>query len=246
MSIAEFEESFGSKEEFARFARSFSLALLPSVLATLLEEGKIAEDRLDEPGYLKSILAANPEIFQGLALCEKIYDDFTDFARIALEEGRTSVAVVLVATAMEHILNWFYRDVLESEGGLTSKEATEVIRSNINTKIGWLLILVTRYELPDDIRSKLAKIFDLRNSLVHYKIEPVAWRDVLEGDSNKSLRSRLQEFEEENFIEMPLQLSRALEALLEKMRPSYAAARRFVSRIFDEGSSDIVKTGTDE
>ncbi len=141
--------------EYRKIVETF----LPSIIEILLRRGKLDTNRLDDRNYIHDIIRQNPEIFESLTWTTAIDDQFLASAREAISANRPVVAIVLVATAIEHRVNFFYRNVLEVHTGLSKQEATEIIRSNINIKIGWLMSVVTGYELSNDLKSKIKPKF---------------------------------------------------------------------------------------
>ncbi|VAW37663.1 hypothetical protein MNBD_CHLOROFLEXI01-2630 [hydrothermal vent metagenome] len=63
------------------------------------------------------------DIIDSLRVVTVIDDDFMQSAREAIEAGRISVAIVLIATTIEHKVNHFYRGILEFHGGLFNIES---------------------------------------------------------------------------------------------------------------------------
>ncbi|VVB72285.1 Uncharacterised protein [uncultured archaeon] len=132
------------------------------------------------------------------------------------------VAVVLIVTAIEQLMNVYYRNVLELRG-LPQEDITKIIRRcNVDVKIDWLITLVLGHELPKDLKKSITDLVELRNSIVHYKAIP----GPLEGDEDSATRI-LARIENLGFdpLEIPLKLERTLENILEETNPDYKMSK---------------------
>lgn len=144
--------------------------LLPYIVYNLLKKGKFNGVGLNSPSKLFKVFSDNiPECVNDLEFPIGVSERFIFWAQKAHDEGDKYIAIVLVAIAMEQELNQCYRYILQEEG-LSDDEITKVIKShNIESKLTWLFKLIAKTELDDNLRKKVKAIFDIRNSIVHYK-----------------------------------------------------------------------------
>jgi hypothetical protein len=172
------------------------------------------------------------------AFREQLDDQFLESAKEAAQLGRIPVAVVLVATAIEHRLNIFYRDVLEDYSGLSINETTEAIRSNAATKLGWLFHLVTSKEIPDELFRQIKQVFDLRNAFVHYKSIMVSWN---EKEKSAELIEKVNEIGLQNILDLPDKVEEELATIAANLIPAYHKAYELAERLVNMQPQD--KTG---
>jgi hypothetical protein len=194
-----------------------------SIITALLAEGILDTERLSDKQYVRTVVSQNAqELVPSLRGVVLIENDFLDSAREAVNTGRIPVAVVLVATTVEHKLNGFYRDLLEN-AGLTSEEATDAISSNMKVKTGWLMTLVTGHDLSEGVKKRIRQVNDIRNGFVHYK----AHADRIDEMDNRGFAALMRQVEEigiESILELPHDLETELHAILLDTFPSIRAA----------------------
>lgn len=154
----------------ANLAKELFEITLPYIVHHLLKKGKFKGVNLKSPSKLLKVYDDNLEnCMTELEVPMDISNRFIVWAQKAYNEDEKFVAIVLVATAMEQELNKCYRFILREEG-LLYEEITEVIRKhNIEPKITWLLKLIGKIELDDNLRKNVLEIFSIRNSIIHYK-----------------------------------------------------------------------------
>ena len=98
-----------------------------------------------------------------------IEQEFIDEAIVNWNKNKKLIAIVLYAAAIEQLVNQMYAVMLKAHG-LENDEIEKIVRSlNIEPKMSWLLKLVTKKEFPKALAKRLRIIFELRNSIVHYK-----------------------------------------------------------------------------
>lgn len=205
--------------------------IMPYVIEELLLSGKLDKNRVEDIKYVSSVVMQNLDVLENLRGSSRIDSQIMESARDAAELGRAIVVVILVATAIEHRLNKFFRDVLEKRSGLSSDEATEAIRSNISTKLGWLLQLVARDGLSDNLHKRIRQIMDLRNAFVHYKSVRVT---LNEKDKSQTLIEQVNTIGLENILAAPDELEGELASIVEALIPEYKMADRIVEAITKE------------
>lgn len=175
--------------ETLRFFKTSPQALGLSVLRTLFAKGCIDTDRFDDADYLWATISSEfravvPEVM----LTRSIYDPMLKAADEAIESDERAVAIILIATAVEHVLNLHLHDFFELKG-LTREEISTVLRSNMHSKISWLLKLVDMPALSPHLVARIKTINRLRNTVVHYHPKPMTTASIAKGED--SLRDDL-------------------------------------------------------
>jgi len=195
---------------------------IAGILSRLFLNKKIDENRTDDLEYVWGLVIQNLDVLDEMpALRERLDDEFLESAKEAAQLGRISVAIVLIATVIEHRLNIFYRDILEDYSGLSTNEATEAIRSNTSTKLGWLYRLITRDEISDELLKQIKQVFDLRNAFVHYKSIMVS---LNETDKSTELIEKVNAIGLEIILNLPDKVEKELSKKAAKLIPAYRKA----------------------
>lgn len=99
-----------------------------------------------------------------------LFDHKESLIEKAGSEKDVEVKAVLLATWFEHWIN----EVITSRAaqlGVSEKECSQIIRDTGNrAKLGWLLSLLGLPPLDSNIVKRINKLFEARNSFVHYKM----------------------------------------------------------------------------
>jgi hypothetical protein len=161
----------------------------------------------------------------------RVDDQFIESAQEAVTANRPAVAVVLIATAIEHILNMFYREVLETKSDLSTEDTTNVLRSTFHTKLGWLMLLATKHNLSEELRRRIMQVTELRNAFVHYKA-PIASLDDLKQSGYDALVQQVEAIGLENMLRIPEQLETELETIMREMWPTYKTSQEITEAMF--------------
>jgi len=196
-------------EQYRSFPRPFVLLVLREMFA----RGLMDPQKTDDLEYLCSvILAHHDKVAPDIEMQIAMHSHFLNVAEYALDIDQPAVAVVLVAVAIEHILNLHFRDIL-AQRGLDHKEVTSVIRnSNMAAKTGWLMPLAGLPSLPGELKKRITRVVDLRNCIVHYKVLPTqvgTW-----GGGWFRLQQRLQELDFDDVLQIPDELEDVLSSAL--------------------------------
>lgn len=196
------ESDSGFLSEVAEQYRSMPQVLVLLALREMFSQDLIDPDKINEPEYLwNAVLDHHNEVVRDIEFQTAIYRPFLDVAEYALDIDQPAVAVVLVATAVEHILNLHFRDMLTRKG-FDEKQVKSVIRScRMEAKTGWLMQLVGMPPLPDDLKKRIDRAVELRNCLVHFKAEPTRL-GAFKGGWDR-LRRRLQELDTDDLMDLP-------------------------------------------
>jgi hypothetical protein len=217
------EEVISSNPEFSRETLNESLeASIAGIILRLFLKNEIDESRINDLEYVWGLVIQNLDLLEEIPLIRQRFDDeFLESAKEAAEQGRISVAIILVATVIEHRLNVFYRDILEDYSGLSTNEATEAIRSNVSTKLGWLFHAITRDQISDDLARQIKQVFELRNAFVHFKSIMVP---LGAADKAVELLKKVNEIGVENILNLPEKVTDELTEKAAKLMPAYQRA----------------------
>jgi hypothetical protein len=133
--------------------------------------------------------------------------------------------------AIEHKLNHLYRDLLKWRG-LLEEQITQVIgSSNIHTKVGWLLHISTKVNLPDELRNRLMVLFEIRNAVVHYKAIPSKF---VKTDQFDHIEEKMKEFNLETMSKTLNQVELFIEEVYEQEVQHYGMAKKAAEIAFGE------------
>jgi hypothetical protein len=208
--------------------------ILPSILEILLIKNKINKKRINDQKYLWTILCNNFDLLDTLNVIIRVDDNFYKYSKKAVENNCPEIAVVLITTVIEHRLNVFYREQLRNK--LSSDETTEVIRNNINAKTGYLFHLATGHEFPNNLKNRIKKLFELRNSIVHYKavtsnineIEKSGYYAVI-NDINKIGLNKI--------LKLPAEVNTELELIQKKIDPLFKQSKNIATVMLKKNKS---------
>lgn len=192
---------------------------IPAMIRTLLEEGIIKNDQLNDLEYLRKIILDNKHLADEIEYSCELETDFIISAREALKKGNFSVFIVLISTAIEHKLNFFFLNSLAME--LSQDEIKEVLRNSVHTKTGWLFALVTGNPMPEKLKERIRQLFSVRNFIVHYKYSP---------NSEEMNLIRNQEYLK-NVMELPSEISVYLNDMLHAVMPEERILKELAEQI---------------
>lgn len=194
-----------------RFSKNFSYLaqrMWFGVLIEMLCKGRIDRSRLHDENYVMDTMSQL--LPEGSAVIQ-MHDDFFKRSQVEFEAGREEIAIVLLATGFEHLVNHFYQDCLALKfTALTRTETTEMIRSiNIKPKLTWLYKVVTDSQLDDELRIMVLRVTELRNCIAHYKAVPHLLDDT-DGGSHANTKEQLQALDPVELYQLPARLEEAL------------------------------------
>ncbi len=231
MNISSTSNEFDSESnsELIKIAKRF---FFPTILATLLENKLIDESKLSDHEYVWSKIKEHSEMLVNIPMIEWFEEDFLDTVREAIAAKRYEVAIVLVATVIEHHLNVFYRQALDANKLLITDEVTEIIRrANFRDKTGWLLLLVAKHQMSSELQEQIQQLTELRNQIVHFKAVPDSGAHDNTGGSHNLIKNRIRELNFDQVLTIPEQLSNFLDEALKSVReesPIYRRAEEIV------------------
>jgi hypothetical protein len=161
-----------------------------------------------------------------------LIDLHEEFAREAFElweRGRKYPAIVLFATASEQALNSHFRLVFLASG-LRNEEITKIIRTqSLDAKLSWLMKIASRTKFPRALGRRLQTLFELRNSIVHYKAVP--GHPDRGDDSHEAIRRKLRELGRISLRRDFRLLNEFLDSVLVKHDPSFELAHEAAQQL---------------
>ena len=164
--------------------------VLPAVFTTLARKGKLQETHLTSQQAIHSHL--RNEIKYALRHTKigvELHSEFLKAADSHWKEGSRPIALVLFATAIEHLINQYYRDALDAKG-LPEKDVTAAIKSCSNdSKLSWLLRLSGAGRMRPSTEKRIRMIFEIRNAIVHYKFIPSTLDEL--NDSDRQINNKI-------------------------------------------------------
>ncbi|WP_035984512.1 hypothetical protein [Leptolyngbya sp. KIOST-1] len=206
--------------------------IIAGIIARLFLSQKIDEARADDLNYVWILILKNLDLLKTMPAQRAQFDhDFLASAKEAAQSRRIPVAIVLVATTIEHRLNIFYQDILEDYSGLLSGAATEAIRSSTSAKLGWIFQLTTGKKLSKQILNQIKQVFDLRNAFVHFKAISVP---LDEKDKYEELLEKVNDIGMDNILDLPDKLERELSTIVHNLVPAYRKAYELAKMIMNE------------
>lgn len=191
----------------------FKKYMLPTLVRNLIIAGMLDTNKLSDKEYIWSVIREHPEFVNNFGVSIRIEDSFLQSARDAIALDRPEVAIVLLATFIEHKLNIFYRDTyFESKSDLDNNEITNIIRrNNIYQKTGSLFSNVLQRKMDSDLQKSIRRVADLRNQVVHYKVEPSESLDDENTGSHNKILKELENLDFDEIFETIERLSDVLE-----------------------------------
>lgn len=156
-----------------RVSHTIVHAFLPRVVMHLMNKGLITDKMLEKPDELKQAIRKHLKTaLRKITIQISLHEQFSNEAFRLWDEGKKYPAIVLFATAAEQVINTYYRHAFLASG-LSHEEITAVIRSqSIDAKLSWLMKLATKTLFPQALGKRLRIVFEIRNSIVHYKAVP--------------------------------------------------------------------------
>lgn len=159
--------------------------LLPALFSTLARKGKLKESHLTSKETIRAHLSKEIKYaLRHTKVGTELHSDFLKSAHSHWKDGRREIAIILFATAIEHLINQYYRDALDAHE-LPESEVTAAIRSCSNdAKLSWLLSLSGAERMRPSTEKRIRQIFEIRNAIVHYKFIPCTI-DGFNGSHNR-------------------------------------------------------------
>jgi hypothetical protein len=202
------------------------------ILNRLVLDGMIDKDKAHDPEYLEKLVLKNTYILDEPSFSRiiEIHHEFCASARKMIDDNKPIVAIVLLCTAIEQILNLYYRYFLTFQG-ISDEDITKIIkRNNFDIKTGWLMTLVVGREFPPDLKKRISEIVEIRNSIVHYKAVPGPFDS--DDDSYSRIEERIKKLDYTTILSIPNELERTLEKIFEESSQEYKMTKELSKILF--------------
>jgi hypothetical protein len=142
----------------------------PFVVLPLVRTGIITREHLDDPvAIMKLVLKHRREGIKKSEWCYGIDQEFVEHSVRSWNRGDKFVAIVVYATAVEQLVNFMYQVMLAKHGWKPAHVANLIRNININGKLSWAFEMFTKRKFPSKLRIRIERVFDIRNSIVHFK-----------------------------------------------------------------------------
>jgi hypothetical protein len=237
--IEEISSSLREREEnklYGMMVDGAFQSICPPVLTQLLLNNLIDKTKIHDRDYLLSKLRNYSKEVESedVFFVVIIYDEFIEAAKDAIKADKNEVAIILISTAIEHILNINYRYLMRYR-----KISDEVIynvikRFNFSDKVGWLLEFIFDLKLDKSFLRDITAIIEIRNAIIHFKSVPITFADVEDADSLTKIRNDIQKIDLNNMLLMPKKLDNLLKAQKFKLFPELLLIKEIMKTIFDD------------
>jgi hypothetical protein len=219
-----------ARKEYAQVAESLARMAFFSTIGVLIDSGELDLDIAQDLQYLHDLVWAKlDDVIPEMNLTLLVHVDFIEVATHAVDANKPQVALVLIATAIEQILNAGTRWLLEESKGLSTRQATEVIRrTNIHAKLTWLSELIAPHPLDENLRRRILWIMQIRNAIVHYKAVPFRIDETSTWDE---FGARLGQLDFVDLMEIPGRLEMFFESAREETDPTRTLARELADKL---------------
>lgn len=139
-------------------------------LEYLIANKIIDKDKVNDKEYISKILKENYNEIKSPYIQVELYSELRKSIQDEIRKDRESSAVILTSVCIEHLINHFYQDLLNTQYEMSTDDIIKVLRSvNIPGKVGWLFKITTGIEIPVQLSHKIININSIRNERVHYK-----------------------------------------------------------------------------
>ncbi|MEA4920161.1 MAG: hypothetical protein VB078_04505 [Clostridiaceae bacterium] len=210
------------------FKKELLDCILPAILATLYQQGKVTEN-MDMNTLRKKISENVNEKFIGsLTTAVIISDQFKNAIIDEFQLGRCEVATSLTGVYIEQITNEFYQSILQNKHGFSLKNYNDCMKSiTIEGKLTWLFQLSTSSEVDYGLIAKVKKIYSIRNKIVHYKPKTETFDDWNNNDSDVDR----PDLDANELIHVLEELKSIYDKTLEKVFPSIGIGKELYKKL---------------
>lgn len=231
--ITDFFREHKEQEVEAMVMESLLQNLLPNIFIQLILKDKIDKTKINDRDYLLSKVLDRSEIRNDIFYVVAFHKNFIEAAREAIEANRSEVAIVLISTVVEHIINIEYRHLMRYRE-FSDKDITKIIKRNsFEDKLGWLMSLIFEMDLEEDLKRKISKIIEARNAIVHYKALPV---NMADEDTKSGYDNIQQQIEDIDFdiLAIPESLEKIMVAQKFKLYPDLLLVKEMMETFFQD------------
>jgi hypothetical protein len=186
-------------KKYREMTELLSATFVPVLTEVLIAEGTVSRRKLSDPDYMYFVLQTNQCIIRRIIgrarLLITIGDDVTETFNISAAAGRQLAAVLFLATAVEHIINYFYNDVLSQD---MEEDRASIVSTPFAEKLGWVLLMLTPRVLPQDVVRDLETIIRLKNAISSRKMMQNSGRP----GSNDELDSKIKSLDLTDMLQL--------------------------------------------
>jgi hypothetical protein len=203
----------------------------PVFISHLLSNGILDRNRLDDKEYIIETVMENIDLLEDIRIQVVDYHVFIDGMKSEINHSRFKTAIVLGGTCIEHIMNYFYQDVLSTKFGLEQGDINKAIGLiKLSDKIGWFYKVATKSNLPVNLIDRILQIISIRNKIVHYQAIPAV--KELNSGSHEKLNEIIESFDISSIIETINELEAELEVTSKALWPEIYIANTVFERLF--------------
>lgn len=203
----------------------------PVFISNLLRNGLLDKSRLNDKDYIYHVALENLDIVDDLRIQVIDYHVFIEGLKSEISHSRYKTAIVLGGTCIEHIMNYFYQDLLSSVLGLEQSEINKAISMiKLPDKIGWFYKVTTKSNLPDKLVERILEIVSIRNKIVHYQAVPAIGE--LRTGSHMKLNDIINAFDVASISDTINKLESELNIITNNLWPEIDEAIEVFERLF--------------
>lgn len=207
--------------------------ILPSLITNLMAKDLIDLEKHDI-NYIRTLIIDYPELINNLNIQVTTFDTLRESIEAEISAGRIQPAIVLTGICIEHLFNFFYRDILAEVHNLSQENISRAILClNIEDKAGWFLQLTSQYSLPEDLYKRIITINSIRYNIEHYEAIPQPMTDLENSTgSNNLIEKMISTLQIDNLDLITHQLESELSKALEHLIPSYRSSLEYIRKYF--------------
>jgi hypothetical protein len=234
--IEDFLEERETERELKEISDLILQSLLPNILLQLVLNNKIDKAKIYDRNYLFSKVKDFSREIGGdnIFYIVESHKEFIDAANDAIKTNKNRIAIILIATAIENILNVEYSFLLRLRN-FSNNDIYDIIRGNqIPAKIGWLMKLVFEIELEERFKKKILKITEIRNAIIHYKARPFTLSDEedINSCSSDDIEGKIKRIDFD-ILSIPEELDKKLRAQKYILYPDLNLVIEMMNSIYD-------------
>lgn len=159
-------------KKYKELTELLSATFVPVLIEILIAERQVSRSKMLNSDYMHSVLQLNQCLIRRIIgrarLLIAVGDDVTDVFHLPVAAGRRLSAVLFLATAIEHVVNYLYNDLLSRE----DEDPAEIITTPFIDKLNWVLLLLSPCTLPEDLLQQIRMVVELKNTVACRKVVP--------------------------------------------------------------------------
>lgn len=199
-----------------------------AIIQLLLKSGEINED-IDTMALSEIVMekARDNEFVKTIPAAYTISDKFYEAIIDEIEKERFNVGICLSGIYIELITNEFLQSILQDHLWFSNKDFEDCMKSlTVESKITWLLKLVTSKVIDPELVSKVRKLNSLRNKVIHFKPRTENFSNVFSSDE--------EELEEIEVLQIINDLKKTYTKIFTELYPQYEIGKRLLDKLKSE------------